>query len=101
MPPPLFCRSRSLLLSVDLLEVLGVLGHEARPLAGDIRVGEDRLNRALGLAGSAIDALVRVDVVLILTLVNAVDGAHFDAARILCVDAGLNDDVGHGSCTSG
>ena len=29
------------------------------------------------------------------------DGAHFDATRVFRVDAGFNDDVGHGSCAYG
>ena len=84
----------------SLFEVVRILRHVAGPLTWYVGIGKNRLDRALRLAGAAIDTLVRVDVVLILTLVNAVDGANFDATCVLRVDAGLNDDVGHGSCMS-
>ena len=49
----------------------------------------------VGLAGAAIDALVRVNHEEVLPLVEAVDGAHFDTVGVLTFDAGLSDDVGH------
>ena len=81
--------------------MLCVLGDETGPFGRHIRVRKDGLDRTLRLTRAAIDALVRVDVVLILTLVDAVDGTNFYAARVLRVDAGLNDDVRHGSCGCG
>src|SRR5690606_19211128 len=78
-----------------LLEVRPVLLNVVGPLRGDVRIREDRGDGALRLAGAAIDTLVRVDVVLILALVDAVDRADLDAARVLGADAGLGDDVGH------
>src|SRR5215468_6306767 len=66
---------------VDLLEV--------RPLLGKVGLVEDRVDRALGDARAAVDALVRVDVQelgrrvlgLLLRRVDAVDRTHFDAGR--------------------
>ena len=61
---------------------------------------EDRLHRALGLARATVDALVGVDVELILSLVDAVDRTYLDATGVLRVDARLGDDVCHGPKTS-
>ena len=44
-------------------------------------VGQDRLDRALGLADAAIDAFVGVDDEHVLALVEAVDRAHLDAVH--------------------
>src|SRR5690606_41741267 len=65
------------------------------PLRGHVRVREDGGHRAFRLARAAVDALVRVDVVLVLTLIYAVHRANLDAARILGPDARLGDDVRH------
>ena len=59
----------------------------------------DRGDRALGLAGAALDALVRVDVedaigVLVFD-VDAAYRANIDAGLVLDVDAGLSNDIGH------
>ena len=99
MPPPLSSVLGSLS-EESLFEVGRGLLHVDGPLTWYVGIGNNRVIRILRLAGAAIDSLGRVDVVLILTLVNAVDGANFDATCVLCVDAGLNDDVGHGSCMS-
>src|SRR5690606_28783488 len=79
----------------DSVEISAVLLDVFVPLRRDVGVGEDRRHRTLGLAGAAVDALVRVDVVLILALVDTVHRAHFDAARVLRPDAGLGDHVWH------
>src|SRR5206468_11285352 len=63
---------------------------------------EDRVPRALGLAGAAVDTLVGADVELIrplLTvgarvLVDAVDGADRAAAGVQAITAEARDDVG-------
>ena len=70
--------------------------HERLPLVRQRVLGEDRLDRALRLAGAAVDALLGVDDENAAGLVNAVDGAHVDARTILDVDARLGDDVRHG-----
>jgi hypothetical protein len=69
-----------------------------RPLGGHCVLGEDGIDRALGLARAAVDALVRVDVELAVDSpieVDAVDRADRHAGLVEDVDAGLGDDVGH------
>src|SRR5690349_13006439 len=80
--------------SAVLEEFLVLLG-ERGPLLGDAVVREDRLDRAGRLAGLAVDALVGVDVELILPLVDAVDGADLDAGLVLHPDAGFGDHERH------
>src|SRR2546421_440960 len=55
----------------------------------------DRGDRTLGLAGTAIDALVGVDVELILALVDTVHRTDIHAGAILQIDARLGDNVRH------
>jgi len=84
----------------ERVDHVGALGegvvdlHERLPLVGEGILGEDRLDRALGLAGAAVDALLGVDDEDALELVDAVDRADVDAGLVLNVDAGLGDDVG-------
>src|SRR6266496_4880976 len=75
--------------------------HERLPLFGQAVLGEDRLDRALGFAGAAVDAFLRVDDQDPLELVDAVDGADVHAGAVFDVDAGLCDDVGHAPYSSG
>src|SRR6266446_9178230 len=58
-------------------------------------LGEDRLHRAHGLAGPAVDALVGVDEELVRPLVDAIHWADLDAGLVLDVDARLDDHVRH------
>jgi hypothetical protein len=76
-------------------EVSAVLGNEARLIGGHVFLREDGADRAGGNARAAIDALVRVDVELIVTFVNAFDGADFDTSAVLRTDAGLRNNVSH------
>src|SRR5204863_385064 len=83
-------------------EVVGQVREMARRwsvpgLVGALRTLRDRPDstETLRLAGAAIDAFVRVDIQLILTLVDAVHGADIHARPILHIDAGLCDDVRH------
>jgi hypothetical protein len=78
------------------LAVRRVDAHERLPLLGQRVLGEDRLDRALGLAGAAVDALLGVDDEDAAGLVDAVHGADVDAGAILDVDARLGDHVRHG-----
>jgi hypothetical protein len=78
-----------------LLEVLLVLLDVARPLARDVRIRKNRLDGALRLTRTTIDAFVRVDVKLILGLINAIDRANLDATRVFRLDAWFGNDVGH------
>ena len=68
---------------------------ELAHISGDVFLREDRGYRALGLAGAAIDALVRVNEELLLPLINAIDGADIDARLVFDADARFNDDVRH------
>src|SRR5690606_9696542 len=78
---------------VEELDVgLVVLG----PLLREVVLVVDRLHGAHRLAGTAVHALVRVDVQGTLALVDAVDRALLDAGLVLEVDTGLGDHVGHG-----
>src|SRR2546422_1228201 len=72
-----------------------VFGDIALPLRRRVFLREDRRDRALRLAGPAVDALVRVNVELVLPLVDAVHRAHVYAGAILHADAGFRDDVRH------
>ena len=65
-------------------------------LSGQRVLREDRLDRALGLARTAVDALLGIDHEDPLGLVDAVDRADVDAGSVFDVDAGLGDDVRHG-----
>src|SRR5262249_11565724 len=72
---------------------------ERLPLLGQRVLGKDRLDRALGLAGAAGDALLGVDDEDPLALVDAVDRADVDARPVLDVDARLRDHVRHAGHT--
>ena len=61
----------------------------------DLVLGVDGLHWALRLASAAVDALLGMDHEEVGTFVEAVDRTHFDAVRVLALDAGLGDDVGH------
>ena len=82
---------------VDLLRIReGVVDlDEGVPLVRERVLGKDRLDRALRLAGPAVDALLRVDDEDPPELVDAVDRADIDARAVFDVDAGLGDDVRH------
>jgi len=74
-----------------------------RPLFRDEILREDRLHGACGLARAAVDAdfgvdvqhLGRLEVVLVLPRVDAIDRANLDARGVLGADARLSDYVGH------
>ena len=69
-----------------------------RPFDRQRLLREDRVHRALRLAGPAVDALVGIDEQLAVDahfVVDAVDRAHRDARDIKDIDARLGDDVGH------
>jgi hypothetical protein len=76
-------------------EVRAVLGDKRNLISGHVFLGEDRADGAGGNARAAVNALLGVNVELIVTLVDAFDGANFDAGGILRADAGLTNDVGH------
>src|SRR5215831_16302443 len=77
------------------LRELGIERCEGLLIGGNIILGKDGLDRTLGHAERAIDALIGIDDEKIRALPEAVDRAHVDAVGILAADAALGDDVGH------
>jgi hypothetical protein len=77
------------MIRVDLDEMLPLIGH--------VFVAIDRFDGTGRLAGAAINTLIRMDeklprgleISLILTGVNAVDGADVNTSRVLRADAGF------------
>src|SRR5690606_2175919 len=72
-----------------------ILFDVVRPLRRNVGIGKDGLDWALWLAGAAVDALVGVDVVLIVRLVDTIDRADLDAAGVLGADTRFGDHVRH------
>src|SRR5262249_35429663 len=65
--------------------LLGVQRRVVRPLGRHIGFGEDRLDRALGHARLAVDAIIRIDPKHHVVLVEALHRANRDAIGILAV----------------
>ncbi|MPM27712.1 hypothetical protein SDC9_74225 [bioreactor metagenome] len=65
------------------------------PLLGQVVLVEDGLDRADGLAGAAVHALLGVDVQHAVALVDAIDRTLVDAGTVLHVDTRLRNDVRH------
>ena len=65
-------------------------------VARDVFLGNDRVDRALGDADGAVDALVGVDRQEVRAFTEAIDRADVDAVGVLAADARFEDDVGHG-----
>src|SRR5438105_1719351 len=66
---------------------------------GNVVLGEDGRDGAGRLAGTAVDALVGVDVedlVLVTVVVDAVDRTDVNAGPVFRTDAGFGDGVRHG-----
>src|SRR5688572_21603664 len=82
------------------VEDLLVLLDEGDLVRRDVLFGEDRGHRALRLASAAVDALVGMDVELVLALVDAVHRTHIHAGAVLHPDAGFGDHIGHCCCSS-
>ena len=80
---------------VIALEDLGVLGYVLGPFRRHIFFREYRRDRALRLTCSAVDALVGMNIELVLSLIDAVDGANINAGSVLDTYAWFGDDVGH------
>jgi hypothetical protein len=59
-----------------------VLCDELVPFPRHFVVREDSIYRAFGYASTAIDALFGMYIILIRTLVDAVDRANIDASRV-------------------
>src|SRR4029077_20010713 len=80
-------------LGIELLEVL--------LSRGQLLLGEDRLDRAFGLAQRAVDALLRIDGEEVRSLVEAVDRANLDTIHVLALDAVFGDDKSHSVSSTG
>src|SRR6188768_3119161 len=65
------------------------------PFLGQVVFVVDRFDGAHRLTGTAIDALVGVDVQHPVALVDAVDGAFVDAGTVFHIHAREGDDIGH------
>src|SRR5262245_31721650 len=76
-------------------EELLVEVREVLPLVRHLVLGEDRLDRAYGLASAAVDALIGVNEELGVAFIDAVDRADLNAGLVLDGDAGFGDDVRH------
>src|SRR5260221_5817806 len=87
---------RGFLLLGDVRPALGVFGIHLEPLLQPrFGVWLDGVGGTFGFAYAAVDAFVRMDDQHVLTLVEAVDGADFNAVGIFAFDAGFSDDVSH------
>src|SRR5512143_3924784 len=95
--PGLLCAAlrRWLARRVGALKHVAVLGDVGLPLRRDVFFGEDRRHRTLRLARPAVDALVGMDVELVLCLVDAVPRTDIHTGAVFDVDAGLGDDIRH------
>ena len=76
-------------------EVRAVLGDEADLVDGHVFLWEDRADGAGGDACAAVNALVWMNVELIVAFVNAFDWANFDAGAVFGSDARLGNNVCH------
>ena len=65
------------------------------PLLRDVVLVEDGLDGADGLAGTAVDALVGVNVEAAFAFVDAVNGALVNASAVFDIHTGEGNDVGH------
>jgi len=89
---------RGRLLGRDIRPGLGILPIDLEPaLKVGLGIRLDGVNRAFGLANSAIDALVGMNDEHILALVEAVYRADLHAIGILAFDTNFRDDVSHRS----
>src|SRR5580658_3952525 len=82
------------------LEVVRVDLHVVLPLFRDVRVGENRLDRAGRNACTAVDADLGIDEEHLVGLrpVDAVHRAHVNARLVFRTDARVRDDVCPGVC---
>ena len=56
----------------------------------------DGVDRAFWDAQPAVDAFFGIDDQHVLAVAKGIDGADFDAVRVLAQDAGFGDDMSHG-----
>ena len=83
---------------VDALHAIGVGVvdlDEGLPLDRDRVLGKDRLDRALWLAGTAVNALLRIDHQHAIRFVDAIDRTDVHTGPVFRVNTWLGDDVRH------
>ena len=76
-------------------EMRAILFNVVRPFLRHVGIRKNRSYRAFRLARTTINALIRMDVVLILPFVYAVNGTDLDAARVFRPDTRLGNYVWH------
>ena len=76
-------------------EVSAVFSNKAGLIAWGVLFWVDRADGAGWDASAAVNALVWVNEELIVTFVDALDGANLDAGAVFGSDAGLSDNVSH------
>jgi hypothetical protein len=72
-----------------------VLGGKALPFSWHVFFWEDGTDRASGDASAAVNALVWVNIELVIAFVDALDGANFDAGAVFGSDTGLGNHMSH------
>jgi hypothetical protein len=72
-----------------------VLSGEALPFARQVFFWEDCADRASWDASTTVNALVWVNVELVVAFVDTFNWTNFDAGTVFSSDAGLSDDMSH------
>src|SRR5438552_755111 len=89
---------RRFALAGDIGPAFGVLPVDFDPfLHAALGVGQDRLDRTLRLADTAIDAFVGMNDQHVGADIEAVDRTYLDAIHVFALDAGFSHRVGHSS----
>ena len=84
-----------------LFSVLRIEFNVVVPLFRKFILFVNGLSGTLRLTGAAVNTVLGVNYQKVHSLVKAVYGAHVYAVGVLSVDAGLSNDVGHGSSSPG
>src|SRR5215207_7774314 len=85
----------------EVVEELRVRHLVVLPLLGQVVLVEDGLDRTHRFTGTAVDALVGLDVEGAPTLVDAVDRALVDTRAVLQIDTWHRDHIGHRDSLAG
>ena len=84
----------------EIIEECGVGVNVINPFVGNVIFVEDGFDWTSRFAGTAVYTFIWVNVEAALTLIDAVDGAFFDAGSVHDINAGLCDNVRHWYVTS-
>ena len=96
LPLPRVCICRWVFAFNNVRPNFGILPIHFHPLGGVwICVWQNGLSRAFRLTDTAIDALIRVDHQHVLTLIETIYGAYFNAVRVFALNASVVNDIGH------